>query len=76
MGQSVLDNLLLDSFLSDNSISQAHSKCNKFKPTDHIESCNYVLHARALALVFSPVGGAVALECLSLLCQYFNANFP
>ena len=23
-----------------------------------------------------PVGGAVTLECLRLLCQSFNANFP
>ena len=23
-----------------------------------------------------PVGGAAALECLHLLCQYFNVNFP
>ena len=62
-----LDNLSLDSLSSDNSISKSHSKCNKFKPTNHIESCYYVLRARMFAVVFLPVGGAVALECLSLL---------
>ena len=34
--------------------------------------CNYVVRVRALAFVFMPV----TLECLRLLYQYFNANFP
>ena len=39
-------------------------------PFGNIQSCNYVLRARALAFVFLPVA------CLRLLSQYFNANFP
>ena len=61
---------LLDSLLSDSSISQSHSKM-QFKSTSHIQSCNYVC-MRALAFVFLPV----TLERLHLLCQYFYANFP
>ena len=67
----LLDSLLLDSLLSDSSISQSHSKM-QFKTTNHSESCKYVLRARALAFVFLPV----TVECLRLLCQYFNAIFP
>ena len=65
------DSLLLNRLLSDSSKRQSHSKI-QFKSTNHIQSCNYVLCARALAFVFL----SVALECLSLFCQYFNANFP
>ena len=45
------DSLLLDSLLLDSSISQSHSKL-QFKSTNHIQSCNYVLRARALASAF------------------------
>ena len=37
------------------------------------------MRARASFCVFGAqlrVGGAVALKCLRLLCQYFNVNFP
>ena len=44
--------LLLDSLLSDSSISQSHSKM-WFKSTNHIQSSNYVLRARACFSVFA-----------------------
>ena len=50
----LLDSLLLDSLLSDSSMSQSHSKMS-FKSTNHIQSCNFVLRARALAVVFLQV---------------------
>ena len=69
----LLDSLLLDSLLSDSSISQSHSKMYlQFKSTNHIQNCNYGLRTGALAFVFL----WVTLECIRLLCQYFNANFP
>ena len=48
----LLDSLLLDSLLSDSSISQSHSKL-LFKSTNHIQSCNYLLRARACFCVFA-----------------------
>ena len=69
LAKLLLDSLLLDSLLSDSSISQSHSKM-LFKSTNHIQSCNYV-GVRTCFCVF-----AVNLECLCLLCQYFNGNFP
>ena len=45
------DSLLLDSLLSDISISQSHSKL-QFKSTNHILSCNYVRACTRLLLCF------------------------